>query len=86
MFIEWTKINATDSSAALLWSFEPSNGWGITHREFYDLRADPYQVRNDIAGLTNAEVHAYHAELDALFRCKGAQCWKSRGAGIEVGR
>jgi len=45
-------------------------------REFYDLRADPFELHNVVSQLTAPQLAQLHAELLGLERCHGAQeCW-----------
>ena len=45
-------------------------------REFYDLRADPFELHNIAGRLTRRELTRLHAELRALERCHGGRaCW-----------
>jgi N-acetylglucosamine-6-sulfatase len=45
-------------------------------KEFHDLVADPYELRNSYALLPEREKSALAAALDALKRCRGAaDCW-----------
>ncbi len=45
-------------------------------REYYDLRADPYELHNLAARLAPAQLSVLHRELLALENChSGASCW-----------
>jgi N-acetylglucosamine-6-sulfatase len=45
-------------------------------REYYDLRADPYELDNIARDLSQAELARLHEQLGALERCHGAAaCW-----------
>ncbi|HTP20499.1 MAG TPA: sulfatase [Solirubrobacteraceae bacterium] len=45
-------------------------------REFYDLRADPFELHNLASQLTSGVLARLHAELSRLERCHGARrCW-----------
>jgi N-acetylglucosamine-6-sulfatase len=47
-------------------------------REFYDLRADPFELHNIASSLTERRLSRLHAELSALRRCHGGKaCWKA---------
>ncbi|HET6871283.1 MAG TPA: sulfatase-like hydrolase/transferase [Solirubrobacteraceae bacterium] len=47
-------------------------------REFYDLRADPFELHNIAASLTQRRLSRLHAELSALRGCHGSKsCWKA---------
>jgi arylsulfatase A-like enzyme len=44
--------------------------------EFYDLKADPYQLENLAGKLSPETLDALHAKLDALKYCEGSACQK----------
>jgi arylsulfatase A-like enzyme len=45
-------------------------------REFYDLRSDPFELRNVARRLTGSQRRLLHAQLTALSHCHGEQqCW-----------
>ncbi len=47
-------------------------------REFYDLRADPFELHNIADRLTRRELARLHVELRALERCHGGRaCWRA---------
>ena len=47
-------------------------------REFYDLRADPFELHNLAARLTRKQRAVLHSELRASERCHGARsCWRA---------
>ena len=47
-------------------------------REFYDLRADPFELHNLAAALTPPQVRQLHRELLAMKHCHdGAACWRA---------
>ena len=47
-------------------------------REFYDLRADPFELHNVAGDLTSRQLSRLHAALRALERCHGGRaCWKA---------
>jgi arylsulfatase A-like enzyme len=47
-------------------------------REFYNLRADPYELHNLAGSLTSRQLARLHADLRALQRCHGGNaCWKA---------
>jgi hypothetical protein len=43
-------------------------------KELYDVRADPFQLRNIYGTQSKQTQAALHAELFREFRCKGATC------------
>jgi N-acetylglucosamine-6-sulfatase len=43
-------------------------------REYYDLRADPYQLTNAYASLGQARKDALREKTRALAECAGADC------------
>jgi hypothetical protein len=45
-------------------------------REYHDLVADPYELRNTFAALTAGQKSALHAALATMQTCRGSQsCW-----------
>ena len=63
---DWTYAEYTDVRD---WSFDK-----VYFRELYDVRADPFQLRNiwpTASAATQAELHAL---LRREFACKGASC------------
>ena len=49
------------------------------NREYRDLVADPYELRNGFSGLTAKEKSALHEALAAMQGCKGAgSCWAAQ--------
>jgi arylsulfatase A-like enzyme len=46
----------------------------VYFRELYDLRADPYQLRNIYPQQSQAQRAALHRALAKEFRCRGATC------------
>jgi arylsulfatase A-like enzyme len=47
-------------------------------REFYDLRADPFELHNIAGSLTPQQLMRLHTELSRLRRCHGSKaCWKA---------
>lgn len=40
---------------------------------FYDMRTDPYQLRNAVHDLSTQEVHELHNSLERLKRCRGSR-------------
>lgn len=49
-------------------------------REYYNLRKDPYELRNTAKRLSPVKRKRLHARLVALARCHGsAGCWKAAG-------
>ena len=50
-------------------------------REFYDLRADPFELHNLARSLTFTQLDRLHAELAALQVCRGPSCWTAAHIG-----
>jgi hypothetical protein len=47
-------------------------------REFYDLRNDPFELRNDIGNLHRSGLARLHGALDRLRHCHtGPVCWRA---------
>jgi N-acetylglucosamine-6-sulfatase len=46
-------------------------------REFYDLRSDPYELRNVAGDLSPAQLAVLHRQLGRLGRCRRAACWRA---------
>ena len=56
-------------------------------REFYDLRADPFELHNLAAALTPPQVRQLHRELLAMKHCHdGAACWRAMHVATGSGR
>lgn len=52
--------------------------YGDGEREYYDLRLDPFELRNLAARLSRRRLAELHRELTAMERCHGAgQCWRA---------
>ena len=43
-------------------------------REYYDLKADPYQVENRISSLSEAEIAALSQAAKRLAECAASSC------------
>ena len=52
-------------------------------REYHDLAADPYELRNTYATLSAEQKSALHAALAAMQSCKGSEsCWSAQHPGL----
>ena len=52
--------------------------YGDGEREYYDLRLDPFELRNLAARLSRRRLAELHRELTAMERCHGAgRCWRA---------
>ena len=49
-------------------------------REYYDLKSDPYELKNIYKKLSQAEVDSLHSQLVALESCRGADNCQHAGA------
>ena len=63
---DWTYAEYTDVRD---WSFDK-----VYFRELYDVRADPFQLRNIWPTASTATQAELHALLRREFACKGASC------------
>jgi N-acetylglucosamine-6-sulfatase len=43
-------------------------------KEFYDLKKDPYEMKNEIGTVSDSFIAAWKTKLDALSICAGASC------------
>lgn len=52
------------------------SGMGAVEKEFYDLSADPYQLKNSVDNpIYQAIVSSLQETLKTMERCSGAACW-----------
>ena len=65
-------LNATDNAVLIEWdeSYVFANG-SVTHREYYDIAADPWQLHNAWSAQPAPRQAALLAEIAAFHRCRG---------------
>jgi hypothetical protein len=55
-------------------------------REYYDLRTDPFELRNIASQLSPEHIRRLHRTLMRIAHCRGGvQCWRSQHGATELG-
>ncbi len=73
LYVQWHRRLATDSASA---AAAPIGAGSIDAAELYDMRRDPYQLRNLAHSAAYAAPRrALRKALDSLQQCSGASCW-----------